>query len=347
MEDTYEKFIQDAQNSVVSDYAKDILKNYREYDGDTGGLIRSVADIFRGSFLNMELAMEWIRPALCLLLLFWLFHMVQNLLKSRTAISAVQYFLNMAMAVTVAAPVYELLSRACSYMNDMTLFFGVLTPVMGVMTASGGNVAAAGANSVFLTIFLSVAQFLIDRLVPAMCAVFIGLAMISVVSGDAGTLQFSKWFRNTLFGALSVCVTLLFIVIGCQNLTVTSMDTFTAKTLRLLVSNAVPVVGGTIGDAIRFAGGGLVTVKNATGMASVVFLLAVFLPVLFMLWITGLILSVLISVCDYFSMTLPRTFLGNLKCAFDFSIAGFSAIFIMAIVNIGIFLGGVPALVLS
>ena len=199
----------------------------------------------------------------------------------------------------------------------------------------------------FLTIFLAAAQFLIDRLVPAVCAAFTGLAMMSVVSGDVSMLQFSKWLRNTLFGVLSVCITLLFIVIGCQNLAVTSTDTLTAKTLRLLVSNAVPVVGGTIGDAIRFAGGGLVTIKNATGMASVVFLLAVFLPVLVMLWAAGFILSVLIHICDYFSMVLPRAFFGNLKCAFDFSIAGFSAIFVMAVVNIGIFLSGVPALVMS
>ncbi len=347
MEDTYAKFIQDAQNSVGSDYAKSVLESYRQYDGDTGGLVRSIADIFQNSFLNIDFAADWIGPAVCILLLFLLFHMVQNLLKSRAAVGAVQYFLNMALAVTVAAPVYELMSRACMYMNDVTLFFGVLAPVMGVMTASGGNVAAAGAGSVFLTIFLAAAQFLIDRLVPAVCAAFTGLAMMSVVSGDVSMLQFSKWLRNTLFGVLSVCITLLFIVIGCQNLAVTSTDTLTAKTLRLLVSNAVPVVGGTIGDAIRFAGGGLVTIKNATGMASVVFLLAVFLPVLVMLWAAGFILSVLIHICDYFSMVLPRAFFGNLKCAFDFSIAGFSGIFVMAVVNIGIFLSGVPALVMS
>ena len=168
MEDTYAKFIQDAQNSVGSDYAKSVLESYRQYDGDTGGLVRSIADIFQNSFLNIDFAADWIGPAVCILLLFLLFHMVQNLLKSRAAVGAVQYFLNMALAVTVAAPVYELMSRACMYMNDVTLFFGVLAPVMGVMTASGGNVAAAGAGSVFLTIFLAAAQFLIDRLARSM-----------------------------------------------------------------------------------------------------------------------------------------------------------------------------------
>ena len=81
MEDTYAKFIQDAQNSVGSDYAKSVLESYRQYDGDTGGLVRSIADIFQNSFLNIDFAADWIGPAVCILLLFLLFHMVQNLFK--------------------------------------------------------------------------------------------------------------------------------------------------------------------------------------------------------------------------------------------------------------------------
>ncbi len=341
MEDTYSNFISRAQSSVNSPYAKRLLSEIQDKNSVSEALHAWIGSDLAALF---ELP-TWVKSAAVLLGMMLLATILRDLVKSAAVYAAVRQVLLMLLAVTLLVPVYTLLGDAQTYMNDLALFLGVLTPTIGVLAASGGNVALASSGGALLSVFLSVTQILISKIIPTVTMLFFGFSMIDVFFGEKKMLSLSKLVRNTLFGAFGIFASVFFIVIGCQSIAATNTDTVSARTLRLLVNTAVPIVGGTIGDALRLVGGGLVTLKNAVGTTSVVFLLAMYLPTLLTVWGNGLLLNLFGVICEYFGFSEVEGLLSHLKCAIDFFIAGFTFIFAVGIVNIGIFMQILPVVI--
>ena len=341
MEDTYSDFIRRAQSSVNSAYAKELLAQIKDKNFASDALL-ALTDLNFGSVLQFPVWIKSVGIVLCVMLLT---NIIQDVFKNAAVYAAIRQVLLMIMAVSLLLPIYTLLQDAQTYMNDLSLFLGVLTPTIGVVAASGGNVAFASSTSTLLSVFLSITQILLNKIIPIVTTLFLGFAVIDTFLGEKKMLPLSKFVRNTLFGAFSIFVSVFFILIGCQSITAANTDTVSARTLRLLVSNAVPIVGGTIGDALKLVGGGLVTVKNAVGMTAAVFLIAMYLPAVLLTWGSGVFLNLLGILCEYFGFSEVEDLLTHLKCAIDFSIAGFTCIFVVGIVNIGIFMSILPVVI--
>ena len=154
----------------------------------------------------------------------------------------------------------------------------------------------------------------------------------------------SQTVKKLFYAAFSIFLTLFFIALGTQSLSASGTDTFSAKALLLLAGNAVPLVGSTIGDALRLVGGSLVTLKNTVGTAAVVFLLAMYLPPLIIVWINGVFMNIIIFLCDYFSLGAAKETFVHIKHALGFILASLTSVFVMGMVNIGIFVGTLPAI---
>lgn len=341
MEDTYSDFISRAQSSVNSAYAKELLAQIKDKNFASDALL-ALTDLNFGSVLQFPVWIKSVGIVLCVMLLT---NIIQDVFKNAAVYAAIRQVLLMIMAVSLLLPIYTLLQDAQTYMNDLSLFLGVLSPTIGILSAGGGNVSFASSGSAMLSAFLSIAQILLSKIIPTMTTLFFGFAMMDVSFGEKKMLPLAKFVRNMIFGAFAIFVSVFFIIIGCQSISAVNTDTVSARTLRLLVSNAVPIVGGTIGDALKLVGGGLVTVKNSVGMTAVVFLIAVYLPVLLTMWGNGALLSFLGVICEYFGFPEVEGLLLHLKCAIDFSIAGFTFIFVVGIVNIGIFMSILPVVI--
>lgn len=341
MEDTYSDFISRAESSVHSLYAKQLLEEIRDKNSVSEAL-SVLTDFDFGSILQIP---TFVKSAVILLCMLLFINIIKDTLQSAVVYAAIRQVLLMGITATLLLPIYTLLQDMQTYMNDLSLFLGVLTPTIGVVAASGGNVAFASSTSTLLSVFLSITQILLNKIIPIVTTLFLGFAVIDTFLGEKKMLPLSKFVRNTLFGAFSIFVSVFFILIGCQSITAANTDTVSARTLRLLVSNAVPIVGGTIGDALKLVGGGLVTVKNAVGMTAAVFLIAMYLPAVLLTWGSGVFLNLLGILCEYFGFSEVEDLLTHLKCAIDFSIAGFTCIFVVGIVNIGIFMSILPVVI--
>ena len=112
-----------------------------------------------------------------------------------------------------------------------------------------------------------------------------------------------------------------------------------------MIGNAIPIIGSTVGEAIKFAASGIINLKNIVGISSVVFILALFLPILISFFGSGLILNLIKCFCDYFNISELRSLSIHIKSMFDFSLAAFSALTIAAIVNINVFLSAFPTVI--
>lgn len=342
MEETYSDFLQDAAARVRSTYAKELLATLTQNDSGDNLFARAAA-LFRTAFADLLTVPDFAGGALLICLFALLLKQFGNALGRERVSRAVDALCGLLLAAAVVGAAFETLDGCALYMRDIALFFGALAPVMGILTAAGGNLTAAGTGSVTLSVFLAVSEFVITQFAPVAVTCFLGLALIGATGSSAAMLSFSKGARNALFGFFSLVTSVFFIIVGCQNVAAAQADTVSAKTMRLLVSNAVPIVGGTIGDALKLVSGSLVAVKNATGIAAVLFLVAMFCPVLIRIWFWSMLLSLFGFFCECAELGTAKNLFLQVKCAFDFALAVYASVVVMGFLNIGIFMGSLPA----
>lgn len=340
MENSYAAFLYDAQNTVQSQYAKELLRDI-EIRNELSDAISIFDKLDLGKYIHFPV---WTQSALFLLGILLLIEFAKEYVKSQTILSVLRQMLIVTISLSVLFPIYEQLSTAEIYMQDISLYLGVLMPTIGTLCAAGGNLSAATSLGTLLPFFLSAIQILLQKIFPAVIALFLGFSVMETFSGEKTMHTLSVTIRNSLFAFFALGTTIFFIVISFQNLAAANTDTVTARSFRVLLSNAVPIIGGSIGEALKLVGGGLVSIKNTIGTTSVIFILLLYLPCICTTWICRLFLQLLELICTFLDFGEVSGILVHLKCALDFCIACFTMIFVVGVVNIGIFIRTLPSL---
>ncbi len=344
MDVTAEKFFGEVKGEVVSDYALK-LTEIIESGAKNDSVWESAGAFLKEAVGDLLVFPKWTGIALAFIAILLIFEIIKGAFGAKRVNEAIGYTLRLSMAASVLVYISELINQVVGYMQETAAFLGVLAPTLGTLTAASGNVASAKISTVFFTVAVSSIQILIYKIVPVVCSFFFGIAIVDAANFSSKMTILSQTLKRIFYTAFSIFLGLFFIALSTQSLSAAGTDSFSAKALRLLVGNTVPIVGGTIGDALRLVGGSLVAVKNTVGTAAVVFLLSMYLPPLLILWGNGVLISIVIFLCDYFPLSAAKETFVHIKHALGFMLASFTAVFVIGMVNIGIFMGTVPAII--
>lgn len=341
METEYSIFISSAIDNVSSSDAKNILKQISN-ESDLG--FDSFSLIFKSLNNNFSLA-NLIKHLLVSIILIIALNLICSLFAGKNTLAVIKYSCSAVVSLSVTVPVYELIEQAAEYMSDISLFLGVLSPTVGILTAAGGNIASAKTHGLLFSILLSAVQFLLSKILPYVISLFIGLSIIDTLWGERRLLPLSQFIRNTFFAIFAFLVAVFFLIVSVYSNSAAGSDTVNAKTLKLIISKAIPIVGSTVSDSLKFLGTNIVTVKNSVGLTSVVFIFALFIPTLILMWGSGIILNLFAVLCDYFGIGEFKGTVAHLKYAVDFALASYSVIVVAAFINIGYFMNTVPSVI--
>lgn len=318
---------------IESAYARDLLEYIQTSDAKPWDVI-SRSTTLLGTFLQAN----WIKNAAIYFVILLMLSALEGVFRKKAIISALQFIASVLCAISITSSVYTILSAAQTYMRDFSVVFGTWIPTFGTITASGGNVASATVNSALLSVFFSAMQFVMQTLLPYFSALFCGFAILDAIMGNGKIITLATCVKNFLFGAL-IFLTAIFCIILCfQNLAAVNTDSVFGRTLRLVISRTIPIVGATVGEALRIVSGSMIQIKNTLGISSVLFLLGIFIPVFSSLFCNGYLLQFFSFLCDFFGIAEIKRLFTHLKYALDFTLATFSCIFMIAILNIGIFM---------
>ncbi len=343
MDELYNSFIKDAEKSFINNHSSELLKLIKENNADNKGFFQTIINTLSSDTNNLLEIFEFPRQAFIFITIFIIIYTIGNVFKRSHTYSAVKYILSVILAANLLIPSYEFLNMALTYIKDISILLGILTPTIGILAASGGNVATAKTSGIAFSIFLSGVQILLETIIPIVISLIFCIAVIDTLT-DEGKLQaISALVKNTLFGFFSFLSALFLIIVNFGSNISANTDTVSAKALKLLISNAVPIIGGTMGEALKFTGGGIVAVKNSIGTTAVIFIICAFIPVLLIMWGYGLMYNIILIVCDYFGLTEIKKLIIHLKYALDFTLAAISVIVVAALINIGIFTNQLPA----
>lgn len=342
MDNVLEKFYFEAKENVVTTYAKDLLNIIEKNKEET--IYTEIVAFAKNSVANMFSLPEWAFVAVLLIVIMSVFDILKESFGTHAIYNALKYFIKTVLVAHLLLSIHGTLEQTSVYIKEMDGFLGIIAPILGTLLATGGNVALAKTFGLFTSVFLSALQILLYAAVPYIMALFFGIALMDVISGSGRMMILSQSLKNIGYAIFSIFTALYVILLGTQSLTSSGTDGFSARAVRLLVGNAVPIVGGALGEALKLVGGGFVTVKNTVGNTAVLFLVFTYLPPLIILWFNGILLNVFLFLCDYFSLTDTKSIFLHIKYAFNFVLAAYTSIFMIGIINIGIFMGSAPAI---
>lgn len=186
----------------------------------------------------------------------------------------------LSLTASIIIPICQTIGRVCEVLNGVSGFMLLYIPVMaGLMIASGQEVSGASYYGIMMTVGQVVSQ-LSSKLVMPLLNIFLGMSVTSAISPRMNLKAFCDTAYKIAKWVLTF-VTILFVtLLTVQSLVTSSMDAVTNKTLRFAVSSFVPVVGGTLGDALSAVSGSLKLLKSGAGVFAIIGASFIFLPVL-------------------------------------------------------------------
>lgn len=217
-----------------------------------------------------------------------------------------------------------------------TLMLGII-PITGALYAMGGNVATATVSTASLYGFLTFCEsFCKDTIVP-ISILLISLALCSSLMPRLNLKAMSGAIKKCYTFFLGLIMTILLAVLSSQTFLSTAADTVSARAARLVASTVIPIVGGSVGDALRTVASSVGYLKGVCGISSIIFILLLLLPTLVSLLLTRFVFLVAGAVADMLSCDAESRLIGELGSVYGMLCAVCTIVSVLFIFALNIF----------
>ena len=194
------------------------------------------------------------------------------------------------MAVLLAEPVTGAVRSTAKAVENLSAFMYSFLPVFAASAAASGKPAS---SLVWYGTTLSAVELFslaVSSIVLPLCCIFIALSLLSALAPDLQAGALIRSVKSLALWILSFCLTVFLALLTIKTSVSGSADGVTLKTAKFLLSSAIPVVGGAVGDAWSAVSGCLNLVKSTVGAFGVAVIGVVFLPrILYLGLLSGLL----------------------------------------------------------
>lgn len=221
--------------------------------------------------------------------------------------------------------------------EELSLFFSSLLPVITGISAAGGGVNLASVQAFNMNLTLSVVGRVASAvLIPLSMSLF-ALALLSGFD-NGGISTVSKNVKGFFGWILGIGSTVLLGVVSLQSMIASATDTAYLRAAKYAASGMIPVVGSTVSGALATLVGGLSYVRSAVGTSAVMVVVTMSLSPLVVLLLYRLSFSICISVLEFVgAVGGVRTF-SAFRAAFDSLISVYVVSVLVYITEIVIFM---------
>ena len=228
--------------------------------------------------LNIKEILKSLATIFGLLVLCSLLNMIKNSIKSAMSEKVISLISGAAVVTAIIKISYNPLQRAMLLLEEIKIFTNTASPVICSMYAMGGNVTSALVHNYGLIVFLSILENICIISLEAILGVCLGLALSSSFMGETNLLPLSNAIKKAFAFFLSIVMLIFTTVISTQTLLASKADSLTAKTAKMVASQMIPLVGGTVGESLRTAGASIEYLRSNVGVVLIVILVLMVLP---------------------------------------------------------------------
>ncbi len=172
----------------------------------------------------------------------------------------------------------EPVNQAMLVFEEIQIFVNTTSPLICGMYAMGGNISTALVYNYGFIVFLSILENVFIILIKLIIGVCMAIALSSAILHDINLLSLSNAVKKAFTFILSLIMVVFTAVISGQSMVASKADSLSSKTAKMLVSNIIPLVGGSVGDSLKTAGASIEYLRSNVGVLIVVILMLMTMP---------------------------------------------------------------------
>lgn len=215
-----------------------------------------------------------------ILLLSAVFNALCRSVASETLSGAMRFCSSAVIFATVINMQIGSLRAVELYFERITALMTAMIPVTGAIWAMGGNVSTATSGTATMYVLLSVCEGVCSSSVLPFCSVLTALSLCNALWSDTGLRGFISALRKIYTFVLGMIMTALMASLTTQNALTSAADSVAARTARLISTNVIPVVGGSVGEALRTVAASVGYLRSLVGIGGVAIIAVMLLPTL-------------------------------------------------------------------
>lgn len=171
-------------------------------------------------------------------------------------------------------------STVCGYvtqtLRDISVLIQSIIPAMTMLMASGGSVTLGTMSHPVIFFVCSAMTALIKNVITPLVLLRAVSVLLCGISRNSGISEISELFAMLHKNLLTLSMSLFSGVLGLSRLAASSFDNLAARGIKFAVSTSVPLVGGSISEAMSSVAGSAALLKNAVGITGVIMLFSMF-----------------------------------------------------------------------
>lgn len=203
----------------------------------------------------------------------------------------------LAGAGMTTAAISEALSDTLVVLQAASEFMLVFVPLFaGIIAAMGKAATAAAANTVTLAAAQLFSQLAVNFLTPV-CGTVMGLSVTGAIHPQLNISRLGELIKKGAVWGLSLLMTIFMSILSAQTFVTNAADSVLIRTAKFAVSSGVPIVGGTISDAVNTVHASLSLLHSSIGTYGMIAAAAILLPCL----ITVVCFRIALSAAEGFS----------------------------------------------
>ena len=175
-----------------------------------------------------------------------------------------------------------------STLEDITVFVHSIIPALSLLCVSGGEITVATLSHPVIYFVCSGAGMLIKNVITPLVLLRAVCTMLCAVTNNAFLSEFVSLFSKLHKTLLTFSMSLFAGILGISSFAATSFDSLAARGIKFAINSSVPVVGGSISEAMSSVAGSAMLLKNAVGLGGVIMIFAMFALPLLKIWALAL-----------------------------------------------------------
>lgn len=179
---------------------------------------------------------------------------------------------------TAAQPLCDCLIRTADALDTGQEFMTGYVPVFGAFIAAGGQVAGSAAYQVFVL-------FLTEGIMQLMHGALFPLLQMSAALGLADAVNpalqlggFVRGIQKAVTWLLGFVMTMFSALLSVRGIVAAAADSLAAKSVRLVASGLIPIVGNAVSDAYGTVQGSIRLMRSGVGACGILVILWLTLP---------------------------------------------------------------------
>ncbi len=181
--------------------------------------------------------------------------------------------------MTVAA-ISAVLTDTLELLSSASMFITTFIPLFaGILSVMGRTASASVINSVTLAATQLFSQLAVNFLAP-LCGAVMGLSITGAIHPQLELGRLGELIKKAVTWTLGLLMTVFMSILSLQTFVTGAADNALIRTAKFAVSSGVPIVGGTISDAVGTVHSSLSLIRSSVGTYGMIAAAVIVLPTL-------------------------------------------------------------------